>query len=162
VKINFLNTGIEIPSEKLNKVFDRFYQTDDSGTRNYEGTGIGLSLVKEYIELHKGNVEVNSQDNQTTFTVTLLTGKVHLSYSEIYFAEENILSPILSFASEQPILINSIDEIVGADKTIILVVEDNADLREMIKENLSHEYMIIEAENGNKGLRLAEDNIPDL
>lgn len=162
VKINFLNTGIEIPSEKLNKVFDRFYQTDDSGTRNYEGTGIGLSLVKEYIELHKGNVEVNSQDNQTTFTVTLLTGKVHLSDSEIDFAEENILSPILPFASEQPILINSIDEIVGADKTIILVVEDNADLREMIKENLSHEYMIIEAENGNKGLRLAEDNIPDL
>src|SRR5690606_25699579 len=87
---------------------------------------------------------------------------VHLSDSEIDFAEENILSPILPFASEQPILINSIDEIVGADKTIILVVEDNADLREMIKENLSHEYMIIEAENGNKGLRLAEDNIPDL
>ena len=118
--------------------------------------------MKEYVELHKGNVEINSQDNQTTFTVTLLTGKVHLSDSEIDFADENILSPILPFASEQPILINSIDEIVGADKTIILVVEDNADLREMIKENLSHEYMIIEAENGNKGLRLAEDNIPDL
>lgn len=162
VKIKFLNTGIEIPSEKLNNVFDRFYQTDNSGTRNFEGTGIGLSLVKEYVELHKGNVEVNSQDNQTTFTVTLLTGKVHLSDSEIDFADENILSPILPFASEQPILINSIDEIVGADKTIILVVEDNADLREMIKENLSHEYMIIEAENGNKGLRLAEDYIPDL
>ena len=73
------NTGIEIPSDKIKNIFDRFYQVDDSGTRNFEGTGIGLSLVKEYVELHKGKIEVESNNNRTAFTYLTALGKDHLS-----------------------------------------------------------------------------------
>lgn len=172
VKIIFLNTGVEIPSDKISKIFDRFYQADDSGTRNYEGTGIGLSLVKEYVELHKGKVEVESKSNTTKFTVYLPVGKNHLSQEEII--EEKIMiqyevEKLISFGEESGNLPdNYSSEIVTdtveqtEDKTIILIVEDNTDLRAMIKENLQESYFVIEAENGVKGLKLAEETIPDL
>ncbi|WP_304132303.1 two-component regulator propeller domain-containing protein [Ignavibacterium album] len=172
VKISFLNTGIEIPTEKIDKVFDRFYQVDDSGTRNFEGTGIGLSLVKEYVELHKGKVEVESHNNRTIFTVRLPLGKNHLSAEEIAGDEDVILSEaknlMLNEKESEDDFISSSSKIEmnkdqhPIDKTIILVVEDNPDLREMIKENLSVAYSVIEAENGIKGLKLAEAHIPDL
>jgi signal transduction histidine kinase len=71
VKITLINTGVEIPTENLNRVFERFYQVDDSGTRNFEGTGIGLALAKEYVELHNGKIEVESRNNETTLSVYL-------------------------------------------------------------------------------------------
>lgn len=175
IKISFLNTGVEIPEDKIDKIFDRFYQADDSGTRNFEGTGIGLALVKEYVELHKGKVEVESGNNKTIFSVTLLTGKNHLSSDEIEFSKDTneiILSEAKNLSlydkKTEDDSVNSYSEsktnkdLPAVDKTIILVVEDNPDLREMIKENLSDNYSVLKAENGVKGLRLAEETIPDL
>lgn len=166
VKLGFENSGIEIPQEKLSKIFDRFYQADDSGTRNFEGTGIGLSLVKEFIELHKGSIEVENKNNLTTFTIYLKLGKNHLNDDEFILnvkedekvstSETNteIKIPASEIISEQ--------EVKDANKTIILVVEDNADLREMVKEHLQDKYFVLEAENGLVGLKSAEEHIPDL
>ena len=70
--------GSEIPPDKIKNIFDRFYQVDDSGTRNFEGTGIGLSLVKEYVELHKGKIEVESKNNKHLLRIHLPLGKNHL------------------------------------------------------------------------------------
>lgn len=163
VKIIFNNSGIEIPSEKLNNVFDRFYQVDDTGTRNFEGTGIGLSLVKEYVELHKGKVEVECNNNKTIFTIHLPLGKNHLREDEIVSEDlENLQSDFISYDDLSATSTQIVNEKVEADKIIILVVEDNPDLREMIKENLQDNYSVLEAENGVKGLKLAEEIIPDL
>ncbi len=78
------DTGIGIPKEKISKVFDRFYQVDGSHTSEQEGTGIGLSLTKELVELHKGKIEVESEEGKgTTVTISLPLGKEHLKPEEI-------------------------------------------------------------------------------
>ena len=163
IKIIFNNSGTEIPSEKLNNIFDRFYQVDDTGTRNFEGTGIGLSLVKEYVELHKGKIEVESKNNRTIFTIHLPLGKNHLSENEIVQEDSAQLPAEINLFGDLPEAATQIiTEQIETNKTIILVVEDNPDLREMIKENLQENYFVLEAENGVKGLKLAEETIPDL
>ena len=94
VEISIRDTGIGIPKEKLSKIFDRFYQVDGSHTREQEGTGIGLSLTKELVELHKGNIEVESEEGKgTTVKVSIPLGKEHLKPDEIC---EKSLSQTLS------------------------------------------------------------------
>ncbi len=79
LKVSITDSGIGIPKEKLARIFDRFYQVDGSHTREQEGTGIGLSLTEELVELHKGKIEVESEEGKgTTFTVSLPLGKDHL------------------------------------------------------------------------------------
>ncbi|MFZ1517343.1 MAG: two-component regulator propeller domain-containing protein [Ignavibacteriaceae bacterium] len=163
VKINFVNSGIEISADKIKNIFDRFYQIDDTGTRNFEGTGIGLALVKEYVELHKSKIVVESNNNRTIFTIHLPLGKNHLSENEIVQEDFDQLQMDLIPQSDLSTTSTQIvNEQVETDKTIILIVEDNSDLREMIKENLQESYFVLEAENGVKGLKLAEETIPDL
>lgn len=165
IKINFINTGIEILTENLNNVFDRFYQVDDSGTRNFEGTGIGLALAKEYVELHKGKIEVESGNNATIFNVYLKTGKSHFNPDQIIVDEteayvETELTEFEKTAITAPDDLGS--ELLEDNRTSILIVEDNYDLREMIKENLKETYLILEADNGKTGFKIAEEKIPDL
>ncbi len=167
VEIKIKDTGIGIPQEELSKLFDRFYQVDSSHTREHEGTGIGLSLTKELVELHKGSIKVESKEEKwTEVTITLPLGKEHLLPEEILEADES--------SEEKKILVDKEDTITSVqlekpfredfdkDKTFILVVEDNADVREYIKESLEEEYYIEEAANGEQGLRKAEKIIPDL
>jgi signal transduction histidine kinase/DNA-binding response OmpR family regulator len=166
VKITLINTGVEIPPENLNKVFERFYQVDDSGIRNFEGTGIGLALAKEYVELHNGKIEVESGSNETIFNVYLKTGKSHFNPDQISATEtEELSSGAETSEFEMPDIftqevLNS--ELLEDDRTSILIVEDNFDLREMIKGNLKDNYAILEADNGKTGFAIAEEKIPDL
>jgi signal transduction histidine kinase/ligand-binding sensor domain-containing protein/DNA-binding response OmpR family regulator len=172
VEIKIRDTGIGIPPEEIPKLFDRFYQVDSSITKEYEGTGIGLALTKELVELHHGTVNVQSEKNRwTEFTLTFPLGNNHLKDEEIlpgekiitgnepddyedYYSDDNI-----KYAGN-----NDIEEIRSAakEKTIILVVEDNYDMREYIKESLSDGYIVEEAVNGEQGVRKAEFLIPDL
>lgn len=83
-EIRVRDTGPGIPPERLEKIFDRFYQLDDSQTRRQEGTGIGLALVKELVDLHKGEIHVTSEPGKgTAFIVRLPLGKDHLREDEI-------------------------------------------------------------------------------
>lgn len=165
-KIVLTNTGIEIPPESFNKVFERFYQIDDSGTRSFEGTGIGLALAKEYIELHKGKIEVESGSNETIFNVYLRLGKSHFSPDQININEtEEFSADTETTAFEMPDIHDPevlSSELLEEDRTTILIVEDNFDLREMIKGNLKDNYSILEADNGRTGFTIAEEKIPDL
>lgn len=166
VEIIIRDTGIGISETELPKIFDRFYQVNNAHTREHGGTGIGLSLAKELVELHKGKISVSSKLGVgTEFRITLPIGNQHLKANEI------IESDICSLSEKIPIdkseLIHTVnnhftDEIIQTDKNIILIVEDNEDVREFIKDTLGSEYKFFEAENGEVGLRNANDLIPDL
>ena len=163
VELKIRNTGIGIPHEHLPHIFDRFYQVDTSSTRNYEGTGIGLALVKEFVELHHGKVNVESTDSETVFKIKVPLGSDHFSSDQIVKSQEEVVESQQSMIVEDE---ESKEEIIrkspSAESNIVLVVEDHFDLRNFICEQLENDYSIVEAEDGGKGLKLAEDIIPDL
>ncbi|MFO7526867.1 MAG: ATP-binding protein, partial [Ignavibacteriaceae bacterium] len=176
--IKIRDTGIGIPEKELPKLFDRFYQVDSSHTREHEGTGIGLALTKELVELHKGKISINSKEGEwTEVTIELPLGKDMFEDSvvveeEIHSEKESeVKSPAEHFyevyTGTETLSANSIDQLdtaerIEEDKLIILVVEDNADVREYIKDSLGDGFLVEEASNGEQGLRKAEMIIPDL
>jgi signal transduction histidine kinase/DNA-binding response OmpR family regulator len=183
VEIIIRDTGIGIAPEEIPKLFDRFYQVDSSHTREYEGTGIGLALTKELVELHHGKISVESKKADpgkplagfTQFTIELPLGRDHLKDEEIIssekFSDQEILSinkselrlKTIPSEREYDVMISKEENAeVEVDKTIILIVEDNYDMREYIKETLTDEFAIEEAVNGEQGVRSAIKTIPDL
>jgi signal transduction histidine kinase/ligand-binding sensor domain-containing protein/DNA-binding response OmpR family regulator len=165
VEIIVRDTGIGIPSNELTKIFDRFYQVNDSHTREHEGTGIGLALTKEFVELHHGQILIESEEGKgTTVKIILPLGSRHFSKDEIIEASgyEFYNSEISKYYSKKSSVKNEPDYEQFDNKTVVLVVEDNTDLREYIRDALKLNYQIEEAANGEQGLRKAEKIIPDL
>ena len=173
IEIKIRNTGIGIPKEELPKLFDRFYQVDSSQTKEYEGTGIGLALVKELVELHHGSISVDSKESNpeekekgwTEFIINLPLGRAHLKDEEIFTTEKESIQKETAFDESEylsPRILAESEAIPDETKTTILVVEDNYDMREYIKESLSDSYSVEEAVNGEQGVRIAETIIPDL
>jgi DNA-binding response OmpR family regulator/anti-sigma regulatory factor (Ser/Thr protein kinase) len=167
------DTGIGIQKEKISKVFDRFYQVDGSHTREQEGTGIGLSLTKELVELHKGKIEVESEEGKGTIvTISLPLGKEHLKPDEIYEPDKDKIS----FETKESIYFEETKTDLSADNTgkfdlssitqtenpLLLIVEDNADVRNYIKDNLKKDYRVVEAVDGEDGWNKSLENLPDL
>ena len=165
VSIKVKDTGTGINNEDIPYIFNRFYQADDSSVRKYEGTGIGLALTKELIELHGGTISVESEVGVgTTFTVQLPKGTDHLSPDEIVDISETNISSKPKEVSEIDISPTQkiIDKSVEIKGSKILVVEDNFDMRNYIVGHISKDYNIIEASNGKEGLSKVMENIPDL
>jgi signal transduction histidine kinase/DNA-binding response OmpR family regulator len=163
------DTGMGIPSEKLPFIFDRFYQADDSYKRQYEGTGIGLSLVKELVELHKGTITVKSSlNNQTTFSCYFPFNKKILSKKAAAkivtkqntgsFAAKEFPKETIGEENENSESENTID----IAKPTVLVVDDQLDVRKYICDKLAETYTVIEAKNGKEGFESAKQHIPDL
>jgi signal transduction histidine kinase/ligand-binding sensor domain-containing protein/DNA-binding response OmpR family regulator len=165
VQISVRDTGQGISSEKLPHIFDRFYQADDSLTRNQEGTGIGLALTKELVELHHGTIEVISKPNQgSEFSISLPIGRGHLT-EEQNVVEDFVLSeqPTTPIEHAELVETEQIDDVQKSDsETIVLVVEDNADMRTYIREALHPTYKVVEAFDGVEGIECAQEIIPDL
>jgi len=169
--ITISNTGEGIPEEKLEHIFDRFFQVDGSSNREYEGSGIGLALVKELMELHRGKVSVESRLGSTSFAVQLSMNSDYLSKDEkLDFVpvsedgEDSMFSVSKLITSEQQSDMDMKDKsnAESGERLEILVVEDNHDLRSMIKDILQEEYEVSEAANGLEGMEKAESAIPDL
>ncbi|MCI0693346.1 ATP-binding protein [candidate division KSB1 bacterium] len=176
IEISVTDTGSGIPAKLLDKIFDRFYQVDASHTREHEGTGIGLALTKELVELHHGEILVQSEVGRgTTFNVRLPLGKTHLQPEEVV---ETVTSDQFSVSSEQFTslenrALNIEDQASNiqqpatskeqqADETIVLVVEDNRDVRTYIRQYLEPTFKVIEAVDGIDGVQKALEIIPDL
>jgi len=166
VNISISNTGKGIPPEKLPHIFDRFYQVDDNYSRDQEGTGIGLALAKELVELHHGKISVESKLKEgTTFTVLLPVGKEHLKPVEMVQVIESVNSedpPDQMAEMQNQETINDDDTEKDNTKPLILIVEDNDDLRSYVRSYLTDDYLITEAIDGEMGLNKAIDKIPDL
>lgn len=155
------DTGIGIDAQKLPRIFDRFYQADDSPRRHYEGTGIGLALVRELVELLKGNVTVKSEvGTGTYFRVTLPLEVNPQTAPEILplisLQEQKVGDGL--YALEQ----NHTEQISNASLPILLIVEDNVDLRIYLKDIFAQQYQVVEAVDGQDGLASAFEIIPDL
>lgn len=171
VGIQVSNTGDGIPEDKLPYVFDRFFQVDSASNRQYEGTGIGLAIVKELVELHHGSVSAASHLGVTSFTVKLPLDESYLKDDEKVVSEP--VGSILERKSESVggeanmavafQGIGTLDPVsLPNDQLEILVVEDNQDLRSFIGFILQHDYKITEAVDGMDGMEKAEATIPDL
>ncbi len=160
------DTGIGIPAGQLNKVFDRFYQVDNSQTRSYEGSGIGMALAKELVERHHGKIAVESVVGKgTTFTVLLPLGKEHLTQEELASAEPVIRQPHLDELISEDVDIAGVNQTTPEntpDLPVILVVEDNPDMRHYICKTLAEHYEMAEAVNGKEGVKKAQETLPDL
>ena len=168
------DTGIGIPKEKLPRIFDRFYQVDGSHTREQEGTGIGLAHTKELVDLHKGRIEVESEEGKGTIVKVILPlGKNHLRSEEISETEyEKVDSNeprggreifVSDFAEKkeenQKVAVEFLEK---ESPPILLIIEDNADVRNYVKDNLNKEYIVLEAVDGEDGWNKSINHIPDL
>ena len=165
--ISVTDTGIGIPDHLQKKIFDRFYQVNSSQTRPYEGTGIGLSLTKELVGLMQGSISVvNNEEKGCVFKVSLPIGvstaverqEVEEAFPTELTQSSNYFENLASIANEEELAA----PIYSDNLPIILVVEDNEDLRKYIRTQISHEFNVMEASNGNDGLRMAQEKIPDL
>ncbi|MEI9922120.1 MAG: two-component regulator propeller domain-containing protein [Bacteroidota bacterium] len=145
--IRVKDTGIGIPKENQEKIFERFFQNDVPRSMVNQGTGIGLSIVKEFIRAFKGIVRVESEPNRgSTFIVELPVTGIEPHAEPVVIHEEPSLEHV-----EAP-----------HRKPVLMLVEDNEDFRFYLKDNLKLHYDVVEAKNGKEALRLAHQHLPDL
>lgn len=156
-----VDTGIGISAEALPYIFDRFYQADDRSNRMYEGTGIGLSLVRELTHLLSGTIHVESNPGKgTTFEITLpLTLATN--------AQPLVSHDLPGKTLPEVVVLNNSAEVnsasnTKADKPLVLVVEDNDSLRDFLTEQLSNFYSVITAANGKEAWDKIESELPEL
>ncbi len=187
VEIAVADDGIGIPHHERPRIFDRFYQGD--ATRTRQGIGIGLAVVKEFVELHHGAIRVDSEPGGgTTFFVRLPKGTDRFKDDEIVAlprtrpvrvpasASMNVAANTgagagsyghsiattgadVEKAGDAPVVMSSN---VSDDETTVLVVEDHADMRELLREHLQTRYRVVEAKDGSEALERAVAGLPDL
>jgi signal transduction histidine kinase/DNA-binding response OmpR family regulator len=161
LRIAVSDTGIGIPDNQKDKIFERFYQIDSSQTRAYEGTGIGLSLTKELTDLMQGSISLDSQEGKgCTFTVVFPFEKPN---EELEIENIDPIQNALNDNYYPELTDNEVITNAFATKTpLVLFVEDNLDLRKYVSGQLSREFTVLEAKTGQEGLDLALEKIPDL
>lgn len=161
IKISVINTGEGISKENLNKIFDRYYQVNNIQNKNIEGTGIGLALVRSFVELHKGKAEVKSDPNlETCFDIFL-----PLIQDEFNNNNSVPISSDLKEINTSTSLMQDASNLKNAKPTFnyrVLIVEDETDIRNYMIEELSSEYKILSASNGEEGMNIANETIPDI
>lgn len=161
--------GIGIPEDEMEYIFNRYYRVRDAKNKKSKGTGIGLSLTKELVELHRGEIDLESKENEgSVFIVHLKKGTDHLNPEDFsstdgeFKYENQELFKSDQQANAQP-LAESLESLEDQEKQpLVLIIEDNNDIRGYIKQILEPDYRIIESDNGMDGSELALERIPDL
>ncbi len=163
IQVKVADEGVGIAREKKSFLFERFTSANEiQSLSTQKGSGIGLNLVKELLDLHKGVIEVESEPGQgTTFIVTFRKGKEHFANDVDYVIEDNLESDKKGTASYSSL--RDLDHIVLAkDAPHILIIEDNDDMRNFLINILKKSYHIVSASDGQKGLEKAREVLPDL
>ena len=162
LQLQVADTGRGIPKAELRHIFDRFYQVDDSSTRQGEGTGIGLALTKELVKLLGGSIEVQSEVGKgTVFSVSLPISRE----AEVAAVSSKPTDEAALFTPGAEGLANAAKASASAaaeEKPLLLIVEDNRDVIDYLALFLSDEYQIQTAGNGAIGIEKAQELVPDL
>ncbi|WP_346880950.1 two-component regulator propeller domain-containing protein [uncultured Algibacter sp.] len=170
IKITVKDTGIGIPKNQMAFIFNRFYQIDSSNRSSSMGSGIGLAYTKALVELHKGNIHVISKEHvgsQFTVTLPLVISKYQPIDEQITSKSDFINIPKSkneSLYTPEP----NVDELQkhlktkNKDNPLLLIVEDNIELQTFIKDSLENDFTIIQAYNGEDGLKTALKHVPDI
>lgn len=155
LKIEVRDTGIGIPQDKQDKIFDRFFQHDLPKSILNQGSGIGLSITKEFVKIHGGTITVESEPGKgSCFTVRLPVQDVF--HHEIRPEETSLTE------ESHPATVHELPGNAVQTKPVLLLVEDNEDFRFYLKDNLKFEFTIMEARNGAEGWKKIVRHIPDL
>lgn len=169
-KLSISDNGVGIDPEDIENIFKRFYQTNESLNNRRPGAGIGLSLVKELVELHQGDIYVDSTINEgSVFTISIKKGKEHFSIDELIPEGDTVGVGVDDMEAYLDLQIQDIgsnghnhEKKHHPDHKTILIIDDNADIRKYLYEHLSKSYYILEAEDGNEGIKIARSKLPDI
>ncbi|OIN56680.1 hybrid sensor histidine kinase/response regulator [Arsenicibacter rosenii] len=159
LELTVSDTGIGIPAAQLPKIFDRFYQAGNGERRAHGGTGIGLALVQELVTVLKGTVSVTSTEGQgTTFRVMLPLPPAPGSNERpvVSVWPDEALTELACAPSD------TTAQAGAASEKILLIIDDNADIRTFLRSVFAGDYVIMEAEDGLQGLQKATEVTPDL
>ncbi len=171
VRIEIEDNGIGISEHDLEHIFDRYYRVENPDSFVQTGSGIGLSLARELTELHGGQISVSSRLGKgSCFAVYLPCGKEHLSEEEIVdrvVTERGEVFPVKQFAlTDEREYIDKYEplqpQLDQSDRPLLLIVDDDPELRAFIKNNFRDNFIVIEAENGEEGFEMALKNNPDI
>jgi len=158
------DTGEGIDSRNIDRIFERYFRAEGGRDHLRDGTGVGLSLVRELVSLCHGTIEVKSRKGEgSLFEVTIPLGKEHLSPDEFIISSERMAET----ERHEPVMWKDVETAsVNSEKEQarqrIMVIEDNDDLRNYLTANLEKDYSVTIAENGSEGLNLCMTLVPDL
>lgn len=159
IRFTVSNTGSMISAEHIRNIFDRFYKID----MHHAGSGIGLALVKAFVELHGGTISVESDEKQgTVFTVDLPVRTCACETSSLEESPVSSVSEASSLNDALPIEEEELEKNYDSSKPSVLVIDDNADIRSYVHGLLHTDYTAIEAADGSEGIRKAMKYVPDL
>jgi signal transduction histidine kinase/DNA-binding response OmpR family regulator len=153
------DTGVGMSSEHVKHIFENFYQVDV----HHAGSGIGLALVKAFAEMHKGTVQVESRQSVgTTFTIQLPMRQEGELEADLQRNQAmDTLKEGALMEADQESLKTYLPELEKTEKEVVLIIDDNQDVRDYVKMLLDEEYLVIEAANGKEGLKMALKYVPD-
>ena len=160
IRFTVANTGSMISVEHIRNIFDRFYRID----MHHAGSGIGLALVKAFVELHKGTISVESDEKQgTIFTVDLPMQTCEVTVSVDSPLSSSIGASVSSALNNAQVAEEEETERdYDSSKPSVLIIDDNADIRSYVHSLLHADYTVIEAVDGSEGIRKAMKYVPDL
>ncbi|WP_423776102.1 hybrid sensor histidine kinase/response regulator transcription factor [Bacteroides acidifaciens] len=159
IRFTVSNTGSMISAEHIRNIFDRFYKID----MHHAGSGIGLALVKAFVELHGGTISVESDEKQgTVFTVDLPVRTCACETSSLEESPVSSVSEASSLNDALPIEEEELEKNYDSSKPSVLIIDDNVDIRSYVHGLLHTNYTVIEAADGSEGIRKAMKYVPDL
>ena len=184
ILVRVADTGVGIPADQLERIFDRFHRVENSGGRSMEGTGIGLAMVRELVRLHQGIITVSSTlGNGSVFTIAIPTGSAHLPaervmeipeddavgphHAEAYVMEamkwvEEEGHPAVGGGEWGGLMPGSEQSDGHTKRHVIVLADDNADMREYVRRLLSSRFTVITAKDGEEALEKVKEHKPDL
>ncbi|MBP6249233.1 MAG: response regulator [Bacteroides sp.] len=163
LQVSVADTGIGIKDEDKQRIFDRFYQVQHGDAHDFGGSGIGLHMVKEFVNLHGGQIQITDNvggGSVFTFTIPVVNGQESFDWMDKGAMTEEVIIDGKDTASNA--FKQNTPELSGKDIPLLLIVDDNEDFRSFMKESLSGYYRIREARNGREAWVMIPDLQPDL
>ncbi len=156
IELRIQNQGKAIDPNALERIFDPFFQSDTGAKTAMRGTGLGLTITRQLVELHGGKIKAESRNGLTTFMISL----PYLPAEAAPPTHEN--DENRQYETNEGIAVTDQPAEFTAGKPVLLLIEDHTDIRQYIKSELEESYNIVEAVDGNSGIEMTRNLIPDL